>query len=91
MSTMSSFLQIPQRYFVSFSYPKKKEKNTQSAEIVLTLWIHRTEEELKLHFFGPIARKGGRTVISRSFPRSVEIEPDYMSRAASVWAGPVVM
>ena len=59
----------------NISFPSLiQKKPTQSAAIVLTLWIHRTEEELKLHFiFGQMARKYARTVISRSFPRSVDI------------------
>ena len=40
-------VRIPQQYFISFAYPKKNNP-TQSATIDLTLWIHRTKDELKL-------------------------------------------
>ena len=33
-----------------FFAKKKEKKSTQSATIVLTLWINRTEDEVKLHF-----------------------------------------
>ena len=42
-----------------------KKKSTQSATIVLTLWIHRTEDETKVAFwFSAIAGKGAYTVIN---------------------------
>ena len=39
------FLRIPKQYFVFVSPPKNKP--TQSATIVLTLWIYRTEDKLQ--------------------------------------------
>ena len=61
-------MRIPQQHFVSLS-PPKKQTHTISATIVLTLWIDRTGDELKLH----LARKGACTVISPSFPGSVDL------------------
>ena len=43
-------MRISKPFFVSFSSPQKEKKLTQSATTVLTLWIHRTEDEVKLHF-----------------------------------------
>ena len=40
-----TFLRIPKQYFVFVSSPKNKP--TQSATIVLTLWIYRTEDKLQ--------------------------------------------
>ena len=40
-----TFLRIPKQYFVFVSSPKHKP--TQSATIVLTLWIYRAEDELQ--------------------------------------------
>ena len=40
-----TFLRIPKQYFVFVS--SQKNKPTQSATIVLTLWIYRTEDELQ--------------------------------------------
>ena len=66
------FLQIPKQYFV-FVFCPKKTKPTQSAAIVLTLWIYRTEDKLQscilvwrdskkrcVHCNWPIARMFGR-------------------------------
>ena len=36
--------------FLFFSRKKKEKKSAQSATMVLTLWTHRTVDELKLHF-----------------------------------------
>ena len=70
-------------FFFFFKRKKKKKKHThthththtESATIVLTLCIHRTEDELKSYslVWRDSARKSACTVISRLFPCSVDI------------------
>ena len=67
-----TFLRIPKQYFVFVSSPKKN-KPTQSATIVLILWIYRTEDELQSCILVWRHSKGACTVISRSFARSENI------------------
>ena len=62
---LKHFCEFPNN--ILFSFLLRKNKPTQSATIVLTLWIYRTFS------FGEIARKGACTVISRLFARSIEI------------------
>ena len=70
---LKHFCEFPNN--ISFLFPLQKYKPTQSATIVLTLWIcivQRTNCKV-VFWFGAIARKGACTVISRSFARSVDI------------------
>ena len=45
---LKHFCELPSN--ISFPFLRLKTKPTQSETIALTLWIHRTEDELKLHF-----------------------------------------
>ena len=45
---VKQFRELPNN--ISFSFLLQKHKPSQSATIVLALWIYRTEDELKLHF-----------------------------------------
>ena len=57
-----------------FRFFSKKNKSTQSATIVLTLWIYRTEGELQSCILvWRDSKKGACTVVSRLFARSVDI------------------
>ena len=67
-----TFWRISKQYFVFVCSPKKN-KPTQSATIVLTLWIYRTEDELQSCILVWRHSKGVCTVISRSFARSADI------------------
>ena len=59
---------------ISFSFLLQKNKPTQSATIVITLWTIAQRTNWKVAFwFGAIARKGACTVISQSLARSVDI------------------
>ena len=55
---------------ISFSFLLPKNKPTQSATIVLTLWTTNCKVAF---WFGAIARKGASTVIGRSFACSADI------------------
>ena len=59
---------------ISFSFLLQKNKPTQSATIVLTLWIYRREDKLQsCILFWRDSKKGACTVINRLLARSVDI------------------